>query len=768
MFSHYLKTALRNIRGNWVYSLLSICCLAIGTAMFSALFYGVNYDDFFENRLPLRKRSALVYMDMPGNSQYSTAPHYTYRPFLSLKCIQYLDMPEIEYISGYGGITQSVTFQDSARVYGKGKIEGKMVYGDFFRYWNLTLLYGDRVPQNSNEMIVTESLLKRMGYDKDISQFLVTDESHDYRYYQVVNVVRDDKWSRSLGADIFYSARDFMSAMIDLYYIDVVLKEGAGIDEVNRKLSTVFLTDETGKSVVPQLATDYKSPDDTTFKILVSLLSMIVLLVAVTNFLKHTVMLLKQRGRSNLIRYSLGASQSSLTNMLVAEILIILLCSFLLALYITFHICMWLNSAVYMGDRYFHPADLFKLDAVAVLCVGVVCFAVCRLAVVRQNKILKNRVMVAQRERKAMKYIVIGIETSVAVFALSAVMHLSFIEPKPYNPLSKSESRRTFFVETEEGHSSSGIQLDFYNRISALPEVEDMVSSRREWDGTDGVCNIYYGDKGDNIIFKEADLSYFSFFNIPVEWFDPVHPSKGYLISRRSYEKLIRDGVDISSVGIQYNFRDTLGHISGVFDAFMCDDPTSYGIVNLGFRYETEPYRNTNFFVRFHEGVSPAQAESLLRNTWSEVNQASIEDIKIRAVPKYTDDESRLAALGFKVGGMVCVLLVILSVSSSISAETNMRRKEVALRKINGAKARNIMELFIKPYCIILAVAFPIGILATWALFGNGLQVEGYAKKYVLIALVTLVVIAMIVALSVFSKIRAIMRTNPAVVIKSE
>ena len=760
MLIHYLKTAWRNIRSNWVYSLLSVCCLAIGTAMFSALFYGVNYDDFFEDRLPLRKRSALVYMDMPGNSQYATVPHYTYRPSLSLKCIEYLDMPEIECISVYGGITQSVTFQDSQKVYGKGKIEGKMVYGDFFRYWNITLLYGDRMPQNANEVVVTESLLKRMGYDGDISQCLVTDESYDYRDYQIVNVVRDDKWSRSLGADVFYSARDFMSAMIPLYNIDVVLKEGASIEEVNRKLSTVFMTDDMGKSVVPQLATDYKNPDDTATKIWVSLLSMIVLLVGVTNFLKHTVMLLKQRSRSNIIRYSLGAGQMSLTSMLVAEVLIILICSLAASLYISFHISTWLNQTVYMGDRYFHPADLFGLDAVAVLCVGVVCFAVCRLAVDRQNMVLKNRILMAQREKKALKYIVIGIETSVAVFAMASVMHLSFASPKPYNPLSKSESRRTFFVETAEGYSSSGVQLDFYNRVSALPEVEDMVSSAHEWDGTDGFCNIYYDDKADNMLFKAADIRYFEFFRIPVEWFGDVHPSKGYLISRNSYNKLIKDGVDISSVGVKYNDRDTLNHIVGIFDELMCNDLSSYSVVNMGFRYETEPYRSSNFFVRFHEGVSPTQAESLLRNTWSDVNPASIEDIKIRPVPKYTDDESRLTVLGFKVGGLVCILLVILSVSSSISAETNMRRKEVALRKINGAKARNIMELFIKPYGIILAIALLIGNLASVALLVSG--------QVLLIAIVTLLVMALIITLTVFSKIRAIMHTNPANVIKSE
>ena len=763
MFSHYIKTALRNIRGNWVYSILSICCLAIGTAMFSALFYGVNYDDFFENRLPLRKRSALVYYDMPDNPQYNSTPHYIYRQLLPFKCVQYLDMPEIEYISVYGGITHSVTFQDSTKVYGTGKVEGKMVYGDFFRYWNLTLLYGDRVPQNVNEVVVTESLLKRMGYDKDISQCVVTDESFGYREYQIVNVVRDDKWSRSLGADVFYSARDFMSAMMPLYNIDVVLRKGGSIDEVNKKLSTVFMTNEQGKNVVPQLADDYKSPEDYATKIFISIMSMIVLLVAVTNFLKHTVMLLKQRNRSNIIRYSIGASPRSLTNMLVAEVLIILACSLAVAVYISFYICTWLNQTVFLGDLYFHLTDLYILDALAILCVGAVCAAVCRLAVDRQNKVLRNRIVVAQREKKALKYIVIGIETSVAVLALASVMYLSYFEPKPYNPLSKSESRRTFFVESEEGYSSSGIQLDFYNRTRALPEVEDMVSSEHGWDGSNSVCNIYYLDKADHLILKNGDLSYFRFFNIPVEWFGPVHPSSGYLIYRNSYERLIREGVDVSSIEIKYSERDTISHFVGIFDELMCNDPSALGMVNMGFRYEAEPYRSTNFFVRFHQGVTPAKAELLLRKTWSEANPESIEDIKIRPVPKYTG--SRLAALGFKVGGMVCILLVILSVSSSISAETNIRRKEVALRKINGAKARNIMELFIRPYGIILIIALLIGNLATVALFASSDQAF---RVSLLTAPITLLIMALVITLTVFHRIRVIMRTNPADVIKSE
>ena len=95
-----------------------------------------------------------------------------------------------------------------------------------------------------------------------------------------------------------------------------------------------------------------------------------------------------------------------------------------------------------------------------------------------------------------------------------------------------------------------------------------------------------------------------------------------------------------------------------------------------------------------------------------------------------------------------------------------MRRKEMALRKINGAKGRNIMVLFIKPYGIILAVSFVIGNLSAFA-FLKAKDIS-YTGMNMWLALVTLLAMVLIVTVTVFRRISIIMRTNPADVIKSE
>ena len=763
MLIHYLKTAWRNIRAHWVYSLLSICCLAIGTAMFSALYYGINYDDFFENRLPGHKRSWFVYMTMPENRSKGDHPERVYRqqlPYHDYKTL--LDMPEIESVSVSGGMSIHLSFSDSEKVYGVGPVLGVYVNGDYYKYQKLTLLYGDRVPQNENEIVVSESLLKRMGYDKDISQCLVKTETYRAGIdYQIVNVVRDDKWRRSLGYDVFLSTQDWKIQSIPFYDVDVILKEGADVNDINDRLSVTLVDDDEGNKKILQLSRFEENPNDRMEKALLSILSILVLVIAVTNYLKHIVMVLKQHNRANIIRYSLGARQGSLTFMLIAEVVIILFLSLAIAQYITFLVCTWINQSVYLGERYFHLTDLCRLNTWAIVAIAVISIAVCRVAVYGQNKVLKNRIVVFQRERKVFKYIIIGIETSVAVLALASVINIEVTAPRPYNPLPKSESSRTFFIETEEGDSYTDNQREFCKIVSHLPQVEDMVSSESDWNGAH-VDQYKVQDRTEWLFVKGYDIRYFDFFNIPIEWLDPTHPSSGYLIDRRTYERYMRDGVDLSSISSTSYNTVTPVNITGVYEHYMLGDPYVIGgDVGGLFKYNPISEYYTNFFVRFREGVSQSEAENMLRKAWNEANPSSMEDIKIRPIPKYTDDEYRFTSLGFQVGGIVCILLVILSVTSSISAETNVRRKEVALRKINGAKASNIMALFIKPYCIILAVAFPIGILASLAL-------EGYSRPFVWIAFVTLVVIAIIVALSVWGKIRAIMQTNPADVIKSE
>ena len=776
MFSHYLITAVRSIRKNWAYSILSICCLAIGTAMFSAFFYGINYKYYRNNRRPLYDRSAIVYEDMLGNEMYSANRKLVQSGFhgsVSFDMLSKLDIPEIEYVSVVGtGRTGDFKIYDSTKTYLEGNLDGMEVCGDFFKFNNLTLLYGDRIPQNDYEIVVTESFLKRIGYDKEISQCQILER--DINEYHIVNVVRDDKWSRYMDYDIFFYVGERSITMLicpNCLNVDVVLKEGVDINDVNKILSTSYIHENT--RTVVQLSHTYPKPQDP----LLGLLSIVVLIVAAINFFKHTVMLLKQRGRANIIRYSLGAGRNNLSLMLMTEVAVILICSLAIALYLTYYTCSWLNTARFLTGKYFHFNDLAILDILGICLVGVIGFVVCRISVNRQNRLLKQRIVAERRENKTFKNIVICIETSIAVFAMAAALHTYIKAPRPYNPLPKSVSCRTFFVENDEMNNYN----EFYGKIRELPQVDDVVLSYGSWNDYPNYSRISAGGRFFDFVFLGPDIRYFSFFDIPIEWLDPIPPTNGFLVDRSTYDELIKEGVDLESleftstiIGLSKNI-----HISGIIDHYMCDDITGYTEnqnrkllgdrqvkMHRAFYFRDAPSGGHDFFVKFNNSVSPAQAESLIREVWTDMYPMASDGLNITHIPEYVDEDFRFRILAFNLGSIICILLVILSVSSSISAETNMRRKEVALRKINGAKGGDIMELFIKPYGIILAVAFVIGNLAAFAFLKN--DYSGYADTFLLIAPATLLAMVLIILFTVFRRISIIMRTNPADVIKSE
>jgi ABC-type antimicrobial peptide transport system permease subunit len=118
---------------------------------------------------------------------------------------------------------------------------------------------------------------------------------------------------------------------------------------------------------------------------------------------------------------------------------------------------------------------------------------------------------------------------------------------------------------------------------------------------------------------------------------------------------------------------------------------------------------------------------------------------------------------------LVCVAISVFGVFSLISLSCEERRKEIAIRKINGATMRNILAMYFKTYFMLLiigaAVAFPIGyyIMKQW--------LEQYIKQTSISAwiyLSILFVMTFVIVLCVGWRVYKASVENPAEVIKKE
>ena len=104
-----------------------------------------------------------------------------------------------------------------------------------------------------------------------------------------------------------------------------------------------------------------------------------------------------------------------------------------------------------------------------------------------------------------------------------------------------------------------------------------------------------------------------------------------------------------------------------------------------------------------------------------------------------------------------------------VTLACNRRRKEIAIRKVNGATVKEIFMLFFKQYLWITiaasAVAFPIGVyvMQRW--------IEQYTRRvsmeWWIFAAVFAFVLIIVMASMIFRVTKAA-RENPAEVVKSE
>ena len=117
----------------------------------------------------------------------------------------------------------------------------------------------------------------------------------------------------------------------------------------------------------------------------------------------------------------------------------------------------------------------------------------------------------------------------------------------------------------------------------------------------------------------------------------------------------------------------------------------------------------------------------------------------------------------------VCILISAFGIFSFVTLSCEQRRKEIAVRKVNGATLRDILNMFAKEYLSLLVVAsiltFPVGyvLMKRW--------LEDYIEQTnisVWIYLVIFIGTALIITLCIGWRVWQAARQNPAEVVKTE
>ena len=139
------------------------------------------------------------------------------------------------------------------------------------------------------------------------------------------------------------------------------------------------------------------------------------------------------------------------------------------------------------------------------------------------------------------------------------------------------------------------------------------------------------------------------------------------------------------------------------------------------------------------------------------------------------DDLEEMQGLESKMKGVVlflavvCVILTLLGVYAAITLDTERRRKEVAIRKVNGAGLRHIFRLFARSYLWILGITFALAVPLLYVLLQQWKQLYTvFFNDGPLFWLCIGLFVLLVTALTVVFRIVKIARLNPAEAVKAE
>lgn len=211
--------------------------------------------------------------------------------------------------------------------------------------------------------------------------------------------------------------------------------------------------------------------------------------------------------------------------------------------------------------------------------------------------------------------------------------------------------------------------------------------------------------------------------------------------------------------------------IAGVVKDFYIAPPTIPAKpVMLEMGREFRSNYDEGVLFKYQEGSWPEckqRIEQLVKKLNPDITNCNIGNMEEEYARFLKSENALLLMLDFVT--LVCVLISLFGVFSLVTLDCEQRRKEIAIRKVNGATTRHIMYKFFMKYMLLLltatAVAFPVGYLI----------MKPWVENYVLqtsfdwwIYPAILLSLATLISLCTSWRIWKASNQNPAETIKSE
>ena len=789
MLLHNLKVALRNILKYKVQTLGSILSLAIGMVTLAVV------HSFLQNfRMPSISHEA--YYDRVYTIRFdSIQKRQTDDPINAngdiiraikanggLRCIE-----QGPYAHGLmsGG---SAEFTLSDKTKRKMQLEPILIerhYPNFAGYRSAITREKIKV-LDTHDAIISKKLSQQIFGDRNPVGTSVNLMKGDDNYQlRIVDVYQDLSLNEINGRPtaLYFSPCEFEDMDFDQYFarqLYVVLKEGSTPQqleaEANGRLKPLGLKTNI-RPLKEQL--DEENASSATGCSITYLISSLILLAAIIGFMRMHAQLFWMRRREISLRITNGATRLQLFSMFATEVVMIVLMAYIMAVFMGAWICDYLAMPQF-AEIMFELGTISHLYlyslviglVVIVLCLAVIWIVLSRIC--RRTQTLDSGMR--RSHNNWFRNTMLCVQVIISMFFLGVTFCLLCWAGKmaEYNHIPDDERpyKQSLYMQTYDAENSQRLR----DKLIHLPQVERWIPySWGYWKIDELAENEEFSKavwQGDRIVThycirNTSDTSLLDFLKIKVNWKPKADKKKCILVNEELYKHMRQHRVapnDMLTIdNDSYKIAGTFQSIPYVQN--MKYDMYTFIVIDPKFSYETNDYilvakpgEYKEMKVAVDRTIQQLEPTVVAQMSTNLRNRIAFEMFMVEIL------QSIAWALA-----VVSLAICMISIFSTVMLDTQTRKKEVAIRKVNGALTKDITKLFGRTYLVITLIAMVFAVVAM-LLFHIVLSqlFEMVEINPVMPILMSVVVVAVFIAVIIAWQVRKTMKVDPSEILAKE
>lgn len=458
-------------------------------------------------------------------------------------------------------------------------------------------------------------------------------------------------------------------------------------------------------------------------------IAFLILFIAGINFTNLTTSLIPLRLKTINTHRVLGCSIYKLRAISLIESIVICLISYILALFIVNDlsytpIANWVDTDIRLSQY----KALILLTALIAILTGCLAglYPAIRSTSYAPALVLKGSFGLSPKGKKV-RVALIGFQytVSIALIIVTLFMGLQNHFMTSSEQLGFNKDQVAIVNLTPEIYAKHKPQ--YIQKLKDYPGIEDVAFSVYELSKEDDMIDLEYARHEDKDVFFKvfyASENFLSVMDIQVE--------EGRDFTREDLNKAQSDYIINPAAerdfhlhpGDRFNDRTVLG-VSKDFRFNSCRIASSPFVFALN---NDIPNPKLVSYIRFNSKTNLQEAVAHVRETLKEIDPTFPFEISFynTILNNLYQKEQTLGKL-ISLFGIMAILISIVGVFGLVLFETQYRRKEIGIRKINGATTGQILLMFNKTYIRIVSVCFIISIPIAW--MGTQQWLENFAYK---------------------------------------